>query len=154
MAYTTQEDIIAEVRGLEIGTDTVVTEDDIASWIKQADAYINGRLAAYYVTPVTGALSLSILKTIATYKVAHRVKNKLELNSENSDKKMDVQGNLDKQAEVMLSQILPKFEGGALRDPLLKLPDASPVNRSPESTAVSSYQSSNAPVFTKGGDNW
>ena len=99
MSYCTQEDVVREIRGLEVSeSGTVVTEDDLVDWIAQADAYINGRLSSYYVTPVVATEALKVLKTIATYKVAHRVKNKLELTLENSDKKSEVQANLDKQA--------------------------------------------------------
>lgn len=153
MAYTDQAAIIREVRGLEVNDDTVVKTADITEWIAQADAYINGRLAAYYETPITGTDALAIIKTIATYKVVHRVKNKLELTSENSDKKQDVQANLDKQAEKMLDQLLPKMEGGAMRDPLLKLPGATLVSRSPETAAISAHKAL-TPTFEKGGDNW
>lgn len=154
MAYTTEAAIKAEVRGLEVSADTVVTTSDIADWIAQTDAYINGRLASYYVTPITGDLSLAIVKTIATYKIAHRVKNKLELTESNSDKKQEVQANLDKQAERMLDQLLPKMEGGAMREPILKLPDAVLVLKSPDSGAISTYNKNNTAVFIKGGDNW
>jgi len=153
MSYTSQSAVISEIRGLEVDTDTVVTTSDISEWITQADAYINGRLSAYYETPITGSEALSIVKTIATYKVVHRVKNKLELTSENSDKKQDVQANLDRQAEKMLEQLLPKMESGALREPILKLPGATVVSRSPETAAISSYQAL-TPTFEKGGDNW
>jgi hypothetical protein len=154
MAYTTSDDIIREVRGLEVSSETVVTEDDLTEWIAQTDAYIDGRLSSYYETPITAAAAKKIVKNISTYKVAHRVKLKLELNSENSDKKQDVQGNLDLQAEKMLNQLLPKMENGVLREPLLELPGATKVNRSPEGQALSSYNSSQTPTFTKGGNNW
>lgn len=153
MAYTTINDIIAEVRGLEVSDDTVVTTANINDWIAQAEAYINGRLASFYSLPITGPLSLPIIKTIAIYKVAHRVKNKLELTAENSDKKMDVQANLDRQAERMLEQLLPTIEGGAMRDPVLKLPDATTLARSPETAALTSMKAQGG-TFIKGGDNW
>lgn len=153
MAYTDQASIVREIRGLEVSTDTVVTTADLTAWIAETDAYINGRLSNYYSTPIEATEALSIVKTIATFKVAHRVKMKLELTSENSDKKQDVQANLDKQAERMLDQVLPKIENGALRDPLLKLPGATMLSRSPDQAAISSYTSL-TPTFTKGGDNW
>jgi hypothetical protein len=153
MAYSTTDDIINEIRGLEVTGTTVVKEDDLSAWIKQADAYIDGRLAAYYITPITGAKSLSIVKTISIYKVAHRVKNKLELTSENSDKKQEVQANLDKQAERMLEQLLPKIVDGRLIEPLLKLPDTATISRSPEGAALTSIKAQGG-TFIKNGNNW
>lgn len=153
MAYSTSDDIISEIRGLEVSSTTVVTEDNLSDWIKQADAYIDGRLSAYYVTPITGPKSLAIVKTISIYKVAHRVKNKLELTSENSDKKQEVQANLDKQAERMLDQLLPKLEGGRLIEPILKLPDTNTVGRSPDGAALTSIKAQGG-TFIKNGNNW
>ena len=153
MAYTNVDNIKALVRGLEIGTGTVITEDKLDLWIAQVGAYIDGRLASYYITPITGAKSLKIVSMIADYKVTHIVKTVLELTSENSDKRQDVQTNLDFKAEKMLKDLLPTYSGNIIMEPVLKLPDADFVSRSPEKAALTSM-SQQGGTFKKGGDNW
>lgn len=154
MAYAKVENIIGLVRGLEVAADAVITPDKLDVWIAQIDAVVNGRLASFYQTPITGPVSLKIVGMIADYKVTHIVKTVLELTSQNSDKNQDVQTNLDKAAEKMLKDLLPTFDSkGGFIDPVLKLPDATTIPRSPGTAAITSIQSQGG-TFTKGGNNW
>ena len=154
MAYTSPDEVIEMFRDLKIGNDTAVKSDTLDRWIARQDAYIDSRLAEYYLTPITGDESLKIVGLIATYKVAHMVKTVLELTSENSDKNQDVQGNLDKKAEEMLDRLLPKKgKNGELLPPVMDLVDASKKPASPTTASTFSLQSQ-TPTFIKGGSNW
>jgi hypothetical protein len=60
-----------------------VTSNQINDWIKQETAYMNGVIGLRYVTPVAATYeeAFLILKRICIYRVAERVKNKIETKS-------------------------------------------------------------------------
>jgi predicted metal-dependent hydrolase len=158
MAYTTEDKIKAMFRNIDIGANTAVTTTEVATFIEEADAYIDSKLYDYYETPVTGTESLKILSVISTYFVAHRIKTILELNKQNSDKNQEVQTNLQKIAEKMLNDLIPqtKMCGGkcVTTEPILKLTDAVSKEFAPSTASVTSYKSGLTKTFEKGGDNW
>lgn len=152
MAYTTKDLVKAMFRGLNTGASgSVITDAKLDDWIAQQDAYINGRLAQYYSTPIdpsASPISSKILELVSTYKVAHMVKTVLEVTVQNSDKVQEVQTNLDKKADKMLDEMLPSKDA----PPKLKLPDAVVLGVSPD-VAVMNLQARGG-TFTKGGNNW
>lgn len=84
MAYAVQTDIEAEFKGITFGASTAVTATQLAAWIDQESNYIDGKISLRYVTPVligTYPEAYSILNRICTFRVAERVKNKLEVKS-------------------------------------------------------------------------
>ena len=160
MAYTTSTKVKTMFRDIQIEaatgdaeTETAVTTETVDELIAEHDAFIDGRLSEYYVTPITGTTALVIVGRISKLLVAYDIKLILESIDSFSDKKQDVQGNLRKQALEMLNNIMPKWEGDEWTDPLIQLPDADRTSISPKS---SSLFASNAGTVTikKGGDNW
>jgi phage gp36-like protein len=163
MAYTTVDNVKSMFRGIEIEPEnvgspeenTAVTTEEVERFIDEVDAEINGLLYDYYDTPITGTNALLIVGRISTYKVAHIIKTILEATNENSDKKADVQTNLEKKANEMIDQIIPHWDQKCCEwiDPRLPLTDASMKAVSPKTAAV--FDSSvHEPVIKKGGNNW
>lgn len=81
--YATATDIEGEFRATQFTSSSAVTSNQVVEWIKQETAYINGMISTRYVTPVASTYeeAFLILKRICTYRVAERVKNKLEVKS-------------------------------------------------------------------------
>jgi len=156
MAYTTEAKVKAMFRGIDIeAADTVITDSTLADFISEADAEIDGKLNAYYVTPITGTEALKIVGKISKLKVAHVIKGILEVTQPNLDQVQGLQGNLDKQADDLLKDALPKWNKGAKRFdvPVMRLTDAGTKDISPISGSV--FKSSeHTPTIIKGGNNW
>lgn len=90
MGYCTQADIEMDFKGLVISNTAVITPALITEWIEQESNYIDARIGLRYIVPVTaGAAALSILKRIAIFRVGERVKNKLEVKSNVSQKESE-----------------------------------------------------------------
>jgi hypothetical protein len=81
--YSNISDIEAEFRSTQFTSSSAVTSNQVVEWIKQESAYINGMISVRYVTPVASTYeeAFLILKRICTFRVAERVKNKLEVKS-------------------------------------------------------------------------
>lgn len=79
MGYCTQSDIESDFKGLIIAVGAVITPTLIADWIDQESAYIDARIGLRYITPITGIESLKLLKRICIFRVGERVKNKMEV---------------------------------------------------------------------------
>lgn len=81
--YATSQDIEGEFKATQFTSSSAVTSNQVIDWIKQESAYINGMIALRYVTPVASTYeeAFLILKRICVYRVAERVKNKLEVKS-------------------------------------------------------------------------
>lgn len=90
--YSTIEDIEGEFKATQFKADTAVRASQVTSWIKQETAYINGIVSRRYITPITSDYedAFLILKRICTFRVAERVKNKLEVKSNNSQTDQEV----------------------------------------------------------------
>lgn len=81
--YSTPADIEGEFKATQFTSSSAVTNNQVTDWIKQESAYINAVISLRYVTPVTNTYeeAFLILKRICTFRVAERVKNKLETKS-------------------------------------------------------------------------
>lgn len=157
MAYTTKALVQSMFRNLKIEvTGTVVTDDEVAQFIEDADAWINAKLKTYYTVPITGLESLKIVGVISRYRVAHTIKGILELTEPKSDKVQLIQGNLGKEAVAMLEELIPHYNCKCKRWENAKtpLPDEAMVAFPPKSGSVTSYNTVLKPTFTKGGNNW
>jgi len=163
MGYTTLAKIKSQFRQIQIEAetgdedqDTVITEEDITLWISESDAQIDATLGSYYITPITGSEALKIMSTISTYLVSHRIKTILELDTQVSDKKQEVQTNLEKKAEKMLSNLMPKFNAktGGWDEPIMIISDATKRATSPDSSSIFSYNNNQSATFKKNGNNW
>jgi hypothetical protein len=90
MAYCTQADIEAEFKGITFSASgTVVTTTQLAEFIDQESTYIDARAGLRYVMPVLSASypdAYKILKRICIFRVSQRVKNKMEVKREETQK--------------------------------------------------------------------
>lgn len=73
MAYCTQAQIESEFKSMTFSATTPVTDTDITRFIVEADAKIDSKLAVKYTTPITGANSLIVVRTIAIKLIKHRI---------------------------------------------------------------------------------
>jgi hypothetical protein len=66
MAYSTIDDVQALIKWLIFTASSKVTSADVTNiHIPEADAYIDSRIASVYVTPITDATDLKVLKFIS-----------------------------------------------------------------------------------------
>ena len=151
MTYTTKDKVLAMIRDIDVqDSGTVITNAKLDVFIKQQTNYIDARIGKYYALPIDSDESLSLLELICTYKVAHMIKTVLEMNVQVSDQRQDVQTNLDRLAEDMLSKLLPDSKGN---DPIGALPGAVVITIPVGPFGVTSGQA-RTPTFFKGGNNW
>lgn len=107
MPYCEAADVQAEFRGLEIGEGTVISSAKMDEFISQASQEIDARLAIKYRVPITGTESLKVLKQIAVWLVASRVRQILELKMQSPNTGQDIQSRgLRKDALAMLDDII------------------------------------------------
>jgi hypothetical protein len=79
--YCTTTDVEGEFKALQFTSQSAVTSAQVKEWIKQETAYINAKISLRYVTPVAATYESAfyVLKRICVFRVAERVKNKLEV---------------------------------------------------------------------------
>ena len=156
MAYTTKALVQSMFRNLKVeATGTVITDDEITQFIEDADAWIDAKLKRYYEVPITGTESLKIVGVISRYRVAHTIKGILELTEQKSDKVQDVQGNLGKQAAIMLEELIPHYNCKCKRweDAKAPLPDTDLKPIPPVASSVTKAPTTPR-TFYRGGNNW
>lgn len=80
MAYCVNTDVQAEFKDIDITSGTAkISSAKIDEFILQADAYINAKIGLRYIVPVTGTLSLKLLKMLSIWLVASRVSKILQI---------------------------------------------------------------------------
>lgn len=89
MGYCTQTDIEAEFKEIVFSGSSAVTTTELAEWIDQESAYIDGRVGLRYVVPVTATNALKVLKRICLFRVSQRVKNVIEVKAEVDQKRSE-----------------------------------------------------------------
>lgn len=106
MAYASKEDVAGEFKSISYSSTTNPKDSQVDEFITQADAFINAKISNKYVTPVTGADSLSILKNISVWFVADRIKDILKVKNVSDEVDQGVrEGSLYKRAMDMLDEI-------------------------------------------------
>lgn len=117
MAYSLAADIQSEYKAINFAASgAAVSTAEVTEFITQADAFIDGIVSNRYETPVTGTVSLAILKTISIWLVKSRINSILSVKTPQDKNKQDPDGpTLRTQALEMLKQI---------KNGQLKLPDA------------------------------
>jgi len=148
MAYATSAHISSEFKDITFSASTKVTDTEVDRFIEEADAEIDSVLSKRYVTPITGSVSLILIRQISIWLVAQRVKDILVVKTgvKGSD-----QGNLrnddirlDRKAKNMLQDIVNEK---------LDLVDATFLD---SSGGVSSYNVDNniGHVFDRESNQW
>ena len=92
MAYCTQAQVESEFADITFSSTTKVTDTDVARFIAETDALIDGRLGLKYQVPIVGASSLVIVRMIAIAIVAARVRKILEIQNSTPGTSQQVQG--------------------------------------------------------------
>ena len=105
MAYSTYEDVKSEFKGVDFGSSTPVTSTEVTGFIVQADALIDSLVSKRYETPITGSISLSIIKLISIWLVADRVSKILQVKTTKEETKTADKSLYDK-AMAMLKAII------------------------------------------------
>lgn len=106
MAYSDSDDISSEFKDIEFSTDTAVTDTEVDGFCDQAAAQIDSVIASRYEVPVTGPISLLLLKMISILLVKGRILSILSVKTPQDKTKQDPDGpDLIKQAMDMLAQI-------------------------------------------------
>lgn len=125
MAYCTNTDISSEFKDITFSATTAVTDTEVDDFIDQMSSLIDSFISNRYETPVTGPISLLILKFICILLVKSRILSILSVKTPQDKTKQDPDGpTLWDRALKMLEQlkkgqlILPdadgpgSFEGG------------------------------------------
>jgi hypothetical protein len=138
LAYCTNVEVASNFRNLTFGATTKLTDTEVDAWIAEADAEIDGRIGVKYVTPVTGAQSLLIIKSICTALVSDRVRMTLP-----NEPPSDALDEKDKGKNPVLAQSRAEAERKLrmIVDNKLLLPDADLVS---SKDGVGSFASDNA----------
>jgi len=85
MAYTTKEFVADEFVNVEFTATTKVTDAQVDRWIAEADQLIDSFVGTRYLVPVTGPISLVVVRSLSTMLVAHRVACKLQVKTPKLD---------------------------------------------------------------------
>lgn len=145
MAYCTYANVASEFKNTTFSATSPVTDTEVTDIITQTDAEIDARLSTVYQTPITGASSIILLKTISIYISAARVSKIIEIKTGESDKDQPRRVEERLAAEKMLQDIIKG---------VLPLVDAT---KKVSTGGVRSYTSDNTcikPVFDVTKDQW
>lgn len=85
MGYCALADVQAEFKSITFSSTTAVTDTEVNGFIDDSSAVMDSRLALRYQTPVTGAVSLSVLKVICSQMVAERIRKIIAVKTGNKD---------------------------------------------------------------------
>lgn len=151
MSYAAPSDVAALFRKLDLTkTDTAVTSAKIQDWLDNASAMIDSRIGVLYTLPLTAVgnpLSWKILKSIESFFVAGIVDDILNSYSEGDKKPM-----WEKRAAAMLEAYAPEDDKDGA--PSSRLPDATFIGTATMQGQFKANNTSAAPIFVKGANNW
>jgi phage gp36-like protein len=143
MAYSVYGDVASEFKNILFATGQPVTDAEVTEFISQADAEIDGYLSQRYVTPITGTISLVVVKQLSIWLVADRVSKILQVKTKTEETKT-----ADKSLRQMALDRLKELAKGTF-----KLPDATVLS---SGAGFRSYANDNELDYTfkKGDDQW
>lgn len=106
MAYATYTDVASEFKDVTFSASTAITDTEVTEFIVQAEAYINSYISTRYEVPVSGSVSVLILKTVVILLVKARILSILSVKTPQDKTKQDPDGpSLIEQAKKMLEMI-------------------------------------------------
>lgn len=135
MAYCTEANVQAEFKAISFGASTAVTSSQVAEFIAEVDAYIDGRIGLIYETPITGTASLLIMRMISRRLVANRIKGILAVKTGNSSTDQDAKQDTSEEVSELLEMIV----NGEYRLSDATLRDSSNGVKSPNVSLVSAH---------------
>lgn len=83
--YASSGDVTSEFKDITFGASTPVTSTEVDNFIDEAESEINSRLSLKYVVPITGTVSLKLMKMITVWMVAERLRAILEIKEVTQD---------------------------------------------------------------------
>lgn len=92
MAYCTNSDVSSEFKDITFSGTTVITNTEVDGFIAQADAFIDSYLSTKYEVPITGSISLLVLKTISITLVKARLLSIMSVKTPQDKTKQDPDG--------------------------------------------------------------
>jgi len=92
VGYCTVEEVGSDFKNITFSATSTVTDAEVQSFIDQESAFIDSMICSAYVVPITGAMSLLILKRIAIFLSADRVRHVLYTKTGKDDKDQDTKG--------------------------------------------------------------
>jgi len=135
MSYCEKSDIEAEFKATIFCSTSAITPAQLIEWIEQESNYIDARIGVRYTTPIisyNSPKSFSLLKRICLFRVSERVKNKLEVKSNVSQK--------DSEEKYIENYVrTPNDDLAAIAKGTLLLSDATLINT--QGAGVSSFTS-------------
>lgn len=148
MAYCLNTDVQAEFKNLNYVSSGGITSGEVDTWIGETDAYINARISLKYSTPITNATDLLIMKTISVWLTADRVKKRLTTltgvkGEQSSEPEEGWAVAAEKRLEAIVTGMLPLANSTLTRS-----------NDGVDSYSYSQAEETEAPVFSKGVDQW
>lgn len=146
MAYATASDVQAEFKDVTFSTSTAVSSTDVASFLEQEEATLNGLLSPVYTVPITGTMALSICKMLLIKLVKARI---VAIMRVKTGGKTPDQG--DSEDQTLREEVMTLIEKLVKKEMLL--PDAAYATAN---GAVRSYVAENdiEPTVRKAGDQW
>ena len=151
MSYVDVAGITSEFKNIDFtATGAVLSTDEVTQFILETSAVIDSRLSSRYVTPITGTISLLIVRKICIDFVAFRVAKILNLKkSLPLPEKLIVQELNEGSAYVESRNMLDSLQNGSVT-----LPDA--VRVATTETGLSSYNTTNSitPTFKRSTYQW
>jgi hypothetical protein len=106
VAYCTYTEVSSEFKDITFSASTAVTDTEVSDFIDQSSSLIDGIIASKYEVPVTGSMSLLVLKMICIWIVKARILSILSVKTPQDKTKQDPDGpTLLKQAMDMLKAI-------------------------------------------------
>lgn len=151
MSYAKVEDVVALFRNLDIEQiDAAITEDEIETFLEDAEARINTRLLKFYTLPIdadANPKSFRYLATIEKYFAAAVVDEILNNYAEGERRPT-----WEKKALQMLEEIAPQDCDTC--KPASLLPDADFLGNSTSRGRFAASSVEISPVFERGKNNW
>lgn len=144
MAYCTNAQVSSEFKGITFSASSSITDTEVDRFIEEADAEIDGKVSQVYTTPITGTVSLIIVRTISIWLVKDRINKILAVKTGNDEDNQSGEESLGSRARQMLNDIV---------DRKLDLPDATLVTAS-DGVKDYNYANSIEPTFKRGTVQW
>lgn len=170
MAYTSKSEVTSLFNGLTVeadtgdeATNTIITDEEMAIFIADADAEINAKLHPYYNIPIvqgTSPESFILVAKVSKYFTAHNCRAVLNEADQYVGENILAQPiNYGKKGHMLLKSMLPQFNKTTKQweEPITPLYDAVAKSFRPNSgSLVTSHNidTDSDLTFTKGGDNW
>ena len=107
MAYCTKEQVADEFNAITaFASTTNPTDTTVDRWIAEADALINAKVGLRYVTPISNATDLIVIRMISVMLVSARVRRRLNRTGPEGEPAKVKVADTDSKAMKMLDEII------------------------------------------------